>query len=673
MPSKALTAAGCGSVLSFLPDETTSLAPEVDAVAMDHTYARSWNSHPVSVHARPATLLFVNSKDQQIGSTERLGRVGKELFIDVESVAERTGPSLGAASEQAKCKALIDEVERHVRTQQKCIPDEIWDEERISRHGWTRTQISLFDRMYKILDMERVARLAYDGSANEFVSRRISLDKAARRVRQLYVDVHWEQVLLQWLHATIIENLPVSYCSSYVEILQTLNAKIPSLVQRLFSRCSGGFYKSSTANDSLLQLLKRPWDPAASLLSVNRPKKLPGPPIFIVVPSGLTQNPHFARVKFWYNHLAHLGKLITIPIPIVNEPSVTVAKQLEVTVNAVKSKIGEVKTAFPQRPIILVGWNSGALVALQTSLIESVSAVVCMGFPMTGLQGPKQLDDPILDSRTPILFCVGQFDRSCSLDDLEDFRGYMKCETGVVVVGGGDANLHMSTKHKRLLGMTQTMVDRCIVEEIFNFLNHALSSITSPPPPPPGSPVPPTPEKKTTGPTEPLPPSLVIKPDGPPTPANPRKYRKRERSQDDDGTMGNSNAKRGPGRPRTSKHSSTQSRATGSSSKTSPVLEPSQTVTHAAATTATSVLTKDLPKSNMRPVTAHVRKSDQQQPHFLEGTHHNSPPKNPISIGKIGSLSGLGSQQGSLMVSPVKEEHRMVNPQDVLGMAPVDR
>ncbi|OQR79194.1 KAT8 regulatory NSL complex subunit 3-like [Tropilaelaps mercedesae] len=668
MPSKGLNVTGSSSVLSFLPDENPSLAPEVDAVAMDHTYARSWNSHPVSVHARPATLLFVGSKDQQVSAGERSNRGGKEPLVDVELVAERSGPSLGAAAEQAKCKALIDEVERHVRTQQKCIPDEIWDEDRISRHGWTRSQTSLFDRMYKVLDMERIARLAYGGSANEFVSRRISLDKAARRVRQLYADVHWDQVLLQWLHATIIENLPVSYCSSYVEILQTLNAKIPSLVQRFFSRCSGGFYKPSTANDSLLQLLKRPWDPAASLLSVNRPKKLPGPPVFIVVPSGLTQNPHFARVKFWYNHLAHLGKLITIPIPIVNEPSVTVAKQLEVTVNAVKSKIGEVKAAFPQRPIILVGWNSGALVALQTSLIESVSAVVCMGFPMTGLQGPKQLDDPILDSRTPILFCVGQFDRSCSLDDLEDFRGYMKCETGVVVVGGGDANLHMSTKHKRLLGMTQAMVDRCIVEEIFNFLNHALSSISSPAPP--GSPISPAPEKRTTATSEPLPPSLIIKPDGAPAPANPRKYRKRERSQDDEVMLGNSTAKRGPGRPRTAKHPGIQSRTSGVSSKTSPVLEPSQTVTHAAATTATSVLTKELPRSNVRPITAHLRKEQHQ--HSLVG-HHNSPPKNPICIGKIGSLSGLGSQQGSLMVSPVKEEHRMVNPQDVLGMAPVER
>ncbi|XP_003744382.1 KAT8 regulatory NSL complex subunit 3 [Galendromus occidentalis] len=637
---------------SLLGEESSAQQyQEADIVALDHAYARSWNSHPVSVHARPAVLLFVTKEQFH----ESRNRKNSMVLVDVESVSNKPQPVF---YDQSKCKNMIDEVERHVRTQQKCIPDEIWDEDRVSRENWTRAQSSAFDRMYEILDQEKIARYCFEsqsGQTSGFISRRTSLDKAARRVRQLFADTMWDQVLLQWLHSTIIENLPVSYCAIYVEILQTLNSKIPTLISKLFTRCSGGTFKQSIAVDSLLALLKRPWDPIAPLLCVNRPKKLPGPPVFIVVPSGLTQNPNFPRIKFWYNHLAHLGKLIAIPIPIVNEPHLTVAKQLEVTIGVVKNKVCEVKLQLPGRPIVLIGWNSGALVAIHTSLIESVSGVVCMGSPMAGLLGPKQLDDPILDSRTPVLFCVGQFDRSCSLDDLEDFRGYMKCETGVVVVGGADANLHMSNKHRRMWGLTQAMVDRCIVEELYTFLSQVLVNINCTP----MSPIPPrgAHERKT----EPVNSSQAAvasaRTDGTPVSA-PRKNRKRERSIDEDSFsyfFHNSTNKRGPGRPRVLK----PSRQSTHGVKTSPVLEPCQTVTHAAATTATSVLTKELTQLKaVKPITAHVRAS---------------PTKNPISIGKLGSLSSL-SQQGSLLISnPIRDEHRMVNPQDVLGMVPSDQ
>jgi len=123
---------------------------------------------------------------------------------------------------------------------------------------------------------------------------------------------------------------------------------------------------------------------------------------------------------------------------------------------------------------------------------------------------------------------------------------------------------------------------------------------------------------------------------------------------DEDGSHGAS-SKRGPGRPRVLK----PSRQSMYGLKTSPVLEPSQTVTHAAATTAASVLTKELAQIKaVKPINAHIR---------------GSPTKNPISIGKLGSLSSL-PQQGSLLVSnPIRDEHRMVNPQDVLGMIPSDQ
>ncbi|KAL3188521.1 hypothetical protein MRX96_003483 [Rhipicephalus microplus] len=118
----------------------------------------------------------------------------------------------------------------------------------------------------------------------------------------------------------------------------------------------------------------------------------------------------------------------------------------------------------------------GGLVACQVSLFESVAAVVCFGFPLVGLGGPRDVDDPVLDSHTPTLFVVGQNALSCSMDELENFREHMKAVSGLVVVGGADDALHMCALKKRLEGVTQSMVDRCILDEVGAFLQWVLSA-----------------------------------------------------------------------------------------------------------------------------------------------------------------------------------------------------
>lgn len=68
-------------------------------------------------------------------------------------------------------------------------------------------------------------------------------------------------------------------------------------------------------NDSLFQLLKRPWDPVASSLNQDKPKKLPGNPIIIVVPTApsVVNNPNqFKRLHKWNNLLANLGSVFTV-------------------------------------------------------------------------------------------------------------------------------------------------------------------------------------------------------------------------------------------------------------------------------------------------------------------------------------------------------------------------
>lgn len=78
----------------------------------------------------------------------------------------------------------------------------------------------------------------------------------------------------------------------------------------------------------------------------------------------------------------------------------------------------------------------------------------------------QDVDDPLLDSHTPTLFVVGQNSLSCGIDEIENFREHMKAESGLVVVGGADDRLHMCSLKKRLEGVTQSMVDRCMLVRV---------------------------------------------------------------------------------------------------------------------------------------------------------------------------------------------------------------
>lgn len=62
-----------------------------------------------------------------------------------------------------------------------------------------------------------------------------------------------------------------------------------------------------------------------------------------------------------------------------------------------------------------------------------------------------------------------------SLDDIEDFRErLLRTDTALVVVGGADDKLVVSNLKKRLECLTQSMVDRCVADEIYTFLSSVL-------------------------------------------------------------------------------------------------------------------------------------------------------------------------------------------------------
>ena len=96
--------------------------------------------------------------------------------------------------------------------------------------------------------------------------------------------------------------------------------------------------------------------------------------------------------------------------------------------------------------------------------MEKVTAVVCLGFPYLGLgESCGDVEDPLLDIGSPTMFIIGQHSATCTIDDIEDMREKMKVETNLLVVGGSDSLLRMSHGKRKTEGVTQSMVDRCIL------------------------------------------------------------------------------------------------------------------------------------------------------------------------------------------------------------------
>ncbi|XP_017069288.1 uncharacterized protein LOC108106606 isoform X3 [Drosophila eugracilis] len=345
---------------------------------------------------------------------------------------------------------------------------------RVNQFGWTPMQQTLFEKVCAILDQDQLARLANDKRQHEAIYRRVSADKSASRLRKVLASVSWESRITQWIHALLMEHLSPSYMASYLEILQTLKTKLPTLVDKmLFSR------PLNNSQELLAPVMKKRWEP--NILPKGR--QLTHNAVMVVIPTMPVGGPVSDRMQKWYQALATITQVVQITLPNTNNRigNHNLDQVAETIVCLTRVKIHELRTDNPNRGIILVGFNAGAALALQVALSESVACVVCMGFAYNTIRGPRGTpDDRMLDIKAPILFVIGQNSARTSQEEMEGLRERMQSESSLVVVGSADDALRVPKSKRRIEGVTQSMVDYMVVEEVFEFVNRTL---TNPPGP----------------------------------------------------------------------------------------------------------------------------------------------------------------------------------------------
>jgi predicted alpha/beta-hydrolase family hydrolase len=137
-------------------------------------------------------------------------------------------------------------------------------------------------------------------------------------------------------------------------------------------------------------------------------------------------------------------------------------------VEAHRKALSENRTG--EETVILIGKSMGGRIGCHVSLVDKVSGLICLGYPLCGGGDPNKLRDKVLrDLNTPILFVQGTRDPLCPLDLLDSVRAQMKASNTLHVVDEADHSLLLRKGDLKRLGKTQDDIEDEILKSIVSF------------------------------------------------------------------------------------------------------------------------------------------------------------------------------------------------------------
>lgn len=445
-------------LLSLSPAKTSDCA-----IQMEHSYSR--DKRPTDNTMATRTILV--HKPPPCPSCHSAAGPENDIDMDEESIPLLPLPEI----DEPVAREAMDVIGNIAsKTKNRNSEDEDW-EEAVDRTGWTIYQQTLFAKVAEILACDRLARLTQCNHPSEPILRRANIDKAVSRMRKAMAIIHWDTKLSQWLHGLLVDHLPISYMTAYMDILQTLRAKLPTLVDKMLQ---------GRSNELLEAVVKPPWQP----ITEAKDRKIASDPILLLCPSTFTNNSsggtNATREQYWtslFTTMSNSVRTVTVPEAFFPE-NLSLSDCLESLVTLTRTRLHELRKEMPQKSVILVGFNAGSAVALQVAGLENnLSCVVCMGFATNTLRGTRgSLDDRLVELQTPVLFVVGQNGMRTSQEQIEALREQMIAPTALVVVGSANDSLQVNYAKRRLEQVTQSMVDSMIMDEVAEFTANCIAN-----------------------------------------------------------------------------------------------------------------------------------------------------------------------------------------------------
>ena len=140
-------------------------------------------------------------------------------------------------------------------------------------------------QVVKLLIAENMAKLATEKMENEAIQKKINVDGSAKKLRIILSSVAWDVKIIQWLHLTLIEHLNRDYLLCYISMLQVLQSRVPTLVDRILNTPLTSSKLLVLNNQILNYVVGKPWEPALNP-NVTAITKSHVTPFIIMVPSG---------------------------------------------------------------------------------------------------------------------------------------------------------------------------------------------------------------------------------------------------------------------------------------------------------------------------------------------------------------------------------------------------
>ena len=196
------------------------------------------------------------------------------------------------------------------------------------------------------------------------------------------------------------------------------------------------------------------------------------PAVGILFAHGAGLSSQSAWMKGWSGRLARVGHVRTFDYPYM-QAGRRRPDHHDVLVQAHRESLTALRATEP-RTIVLAGKSMGSRMGCHVTLVESVSCVVCFGYPLVNNGAVR--DAILKEMRTPILFIQGTRDSLCPLEMLQRVRSHMQAPNELHVVADGDHSLLVTKTALKRGGFDQNDVDEKILSAIEQFVRrHATS------------------------------------------------------------------------------------------------------------------------------------------------------------------------------------------------------